>query len=122
MSDAEQDKADTYPVLDCSASDRLRAINADRSLALGLRVEVLGGGCSGFQYRFSLTEDIDDHDVIVHTVDAEGTRQWMAIDPESLPFLEHARVVFRDELIGARFEVENPNASSGCGCGLSFSI
>mgnify|MGYP006275233627 CR=1 FL=1 len=80
-----------------------------------LRVAVLGGGCSGFQYEFGLEDApaADDH------VFGEGK---VVIDPESLPFLEGSAIDFKDELIGARFAVENPNATASCGCGTSFSI
>ena len=81
-----------------------------------LRVAVLGGGCSGFQYEFVLDEPAADDLVL------EGGGQKVVIDPESLPFLEGAVVDFKDELIGARFAIENPNATSTCGCGTSFAI
>ncbi len=94
---------------------RLAEIN-DAGTAKPLRVAVLGGGCSGFQYDIRLDDRADDDLVI------EGAGQQVVVDPVSLPFLTGAVIDFADELIGARFTIENPNASSSCGCGTSFSI
>ena len=96
---------------------RLAEINGEAETPKVLRVAVLGGGCSGFQYEFALEETPAEGDLVI---EAEGQR--VLVDPESLEFLEGSVVDFKDELIGARFEVENPNASSTCGCGTSFSI
>ncbi|MEM8623786.1 MAG: iron-sulfur cluster insertion protein ErpA [Pseudomonadota bacterium] len=85
--------------------------------AAALRVAVLGGGCSGFQYEFRLEETAEEDDLVL-----EGSGQRVLIDPESLPFLEGSVIDFKDELIGARFAVENPHATSTCGCGTSFSV
>ncbi|PIE14778.1 MAG: iron-sulfur cluster assembly accessory protein [Rhodobacterales bacterium] len=81
-----------------------------------LRVAVEGGGCSGFQYDIRLDEAQAD-DLLL-----KGGGQVVAVDPVSLPFLADATIDFVDELIGARFIIDNPNATSGCGCGTSFSI
>ena len=82
-----------------------------------LRVAVLGGGCSGFSYEFALEDAPTDGDLII----GEGAEKVL-IDPESLPFLSGSVIDFKDELIGARFAVDNPNATSTCGCGTSFSL
>ena len=95
---------------------RLREINADGP-AQCLRVAVEGGGCSGFQYDISLTEGPADDDLVLGSDDFR-----VLIDPVSLPFLANAEIDFTDELIGARFVINNPNATSSCGCGTSFSI
>lgn len=81
-----------------------------------LRVAVEGGGCSGFQYEIALDEP-GAEDLVL-----EGAGEKVLVDPVSLPFLTGATIDFSDELIGARFVVENPNATSSCGCGTSFSI
>ncbi len=81
-----------------------------------LRVGVSGGGCSGFQYEIRLDEKAEDDLVLAK----DG--QSVLVDPVSLPFLQNAVIDFTDELIGARFVIENPNAASSCGCGTSFSI
>ncbi|GAA4229241.1 iron-sulfur cluster assembly accessory protein [Sagittula sp. NFXS13] len=97
------------------AFERLSEIGAaDQGMAL--RVAVEGGGCSGFQYDIKLDAPGADDLVI-----AEGTEK-VVVDPISLPFLAGAVIDFADELIGARFTIENPNATSSCGCGTSFSI
>ena len=81
-----------------------------------LRVAVKGGGCSGFEYEITLDDPADD-DIVL-----EEDGQKVVVDPVSLPFLENATIDFSEELIGARFVIDNPNASSSCGCGTSFSI
>ncbi|SMX41814.1 Iron-sulfur cluster insertion protein ErpA [Actibacterium lipolyticum] len=81
-----------------------------------LRVAVEGGGCSGFQYEIKL-DDVADDDLIL-----EGEGEKVVVDSVSLPFLSNAVIDFTEELIGARFVIENPNATSSCGCGTSFSM
>ncbi|MBA86067.1 HesB/IscA family protein [Thalassobius sp. S69A] len=81
-----------------------------------LRVAVEGGGCSGFQYDIKLDTPAQD-DLIL-----EGSGEKVLIDSTSLPFLAGATIDFTEELIGARFVIDNPNATASCGCGTSFSI
>ncbi|TKA96271.1 iron-sulfur cluster assembly accessory protein [Cereibacter changlensis] len=81
-----------------------------------LRVAVEGGGCSGFQYDIKLDDPAADDLVL----EKDGLK--VLVDQVSLPFLSNAVIDFSEELIGARFVIENPNASSSCGCGTSFSI
>lgn len=95
---------------------RLAEIGALTGDARALRVSVEGGGCSGFQYDIRLDDPAEDDLVL------EKDGQRVLVDRISLPFLERAVIDFTDELIGARFVVENPNATSSCGCGTSFSI
>ncbi|WP_091845879.1 HesB/IscA family protein [Palleronia pelagia] len=87
---------------------------ADQGQAL--RVAVEGGGCSGFQYEIKLDAPGDDDLVL----EKDGER--VLVDSVSLPFLAGAVIDFSEELIGARFVIDNPNATSSCGCGTSFSI
>lgn len=102
------------PIVTSRAFERLSEIGAaDQGKAL--RVAVEGGGCSGFQYDIRLDEPAADDLVI-------GETEKVVVDPVSLPFLAGATIDFADELIGARFTIENPNATSSCGCGTSFSI
>ncbi len=82
-----------------------------------LRVAVEGGGCSGFQYDIKLEEGESAEDAIFGKFGAK-----VVIDPVSLEFLAGATIDFSEEIIGAKFIVENPNATSSCGCGTSFSI
>jgi iron-sulfur cluster insertion protein len=95
---------------------RLAEINEASGEAKALRVAVEGGGCSGFQYEIRLDEPAPDDLVLV------GEGQKVVVDSVSLPFLANAVIDFSEELIGARFVIENPNASSSCGCGTSFSM
>ena len=97
------------------AFDRLAEIGAGTQ-GQALRVAVEGGGCSGFQYEIKL-DDVVDGDLVL-----EGKGQKVVVDDVSLPFLAGAVIDFTDELIGARFVIENPNATSSCGCGTSFSM
>ena len=97
------------------AFERLTEIGAAGD-GKALRVAVEGGGCSGFQYEIVLDEPKED-DLIL-----EGDGQKVVIDTISLPFLANAVIDFTEELIGARFVIENPNATSSCGCGTSFSM
>ena len=82
-----------------------------------LRLAVDGGGCSGFQYRFGLTEGPDAEDAVSET---DGVK--LVVDPVSLDLVVGSTVDFVESLGGASFKVENPQAASGCGCGSSFGI
>ena len=95
---------------------RLAEINEAAKAPQALRIAVEGGGCSGFQYEIDLDAPKDDDLVL------EGNGQKVVIDPVSLPFLADATIDFTAELIGARFVIDNPNATSSCGCGTSFSM
>ena len=93
----------------------LRKAQGDDKLML--RVSVSGGGCSGFQYGFAFDGTLNDDDL---TFERDGVT--VVVDDVSLDLLNGAEVDFVEELIGASFQVRNPNASSSCGCGTSFSI
>jgi iron-sulfur cluster assembly accessory protein len=82
-----------------------------------LRLSVLGGGCSGFQYKFDVENAKADDDVLI-----ERDGVTMLIDPVSLQYLAGSEVDFVDDLIGASFKVNNPQAKASCGCGTSFSL
>ncbi|MDH3264765.1 MAG: iron-sulfur cluster assembly accessory protein [Paracoccaceae bacterium] len=95
---------------------RLAEINEGEARPKALRVAVEGGGCSGFQYDIRLDDPAEDDLVL------EKAGQKVLVDAVSLPFLANATIDFTEELIGARFVIDNPNASSSCGCGTSFSM
>lgn len=95
---------------------RLKEICGATGEVKALRVAVEGGGCSGFQYDIRLDDPAADDLVL----EKDGAK--VLVDAVSLPFLQNAVIDFSEELIGARFVIENPNASSSCGCGTSFSI
>ncbi|MEM7441459.1 MAG: iron-sulfur cluster insertion protein ErpA [Pseudomonadota bacterium] len=99
------------------AYERLAEINEELDTPQALRVAVEGGGCSGFQYEIALAEAAGDDDLVL-----EKDGQRVLVDSVSLPFLADAVIDFTDEIIGARFVIENPNATSSCGCGTSFSM
>ena len=82
-----------------------------------LRVAVNGGGCSGFQYAFEITQESASDDLVVSRDGAT-----LLVDPVSLEFLNGSEVDFVDDLIGQSFKIHNPNATSSCGCGTSFSV
>ena len=84
---------------------------------LKLRVFVQGGGCSGFQYGFSFDEAVNDDDTVVSNAGAS-----LLVDPLSIQYLTGSRVDYQEGLQGSRFVVENPLATTTCGCGMSFSI
>jgi len=103
------------PTVTPRAFERLAEIGA-AGQGQALRVAVEGGGCSGFQYEIALDDPKEDDLVL------EGHGEKVVVDAVSLPFLENAVIDFSEELIGARFVIENPNATSSCGCGTSFSM
>ena len=103
------------PTVTERAFERLVEIGASEQ-GMGLRVAVEGGGCSGFQYDIKLDQACADDLVL------EGKGERVIVDLVSLPFLQNATIDFEEEIIGARFVINNPNASSSCGCGVSFSM
>jgi iron-sulfur cluster insertion protein len=92
-------------------------IEEEENLNLKLRVYVTGGGCSGFQYGFTFDEKVNEGDM---TIEKESVT--LVVDPMSLQYLVGGVVDYTDGLEGSRFLVTNPNATTTCGCGSSFSI
>ncbi|MCD0504201.1 iron-sulfur cluster insertion protein ErpA [Bordetella petrii] len=84
---------------------------------LKLRVFVQGGGCSGFQYGFTFDEAVNDDDTVL---DKNGVQ--LLVDPMSFQYLVGAEIDYKEDLEGAQFVIRNPNASTTCGCGSSFSV
>ena len=99
------------------AAKRILEILREDAMHSMLRVAVTGGGCSGFQYDFCLDDTRGEDDLVVARDGA-----LVLIDPVSLGFLNGAEIDFADEMIGAAFKIKNPNATSSCGCGTSFSV
>jgi iron-sulfur cluster insertion protein len=104
-------------ILTSSAARRVAAIAEKQGRPPILRLAVEGGGCSGFQYKFDLTEAAESDDSISET---DGVR--LVVDPISLDLIAGSTVDFVESLGGAAFKVENPQAAAGCGCGSSFGI
>ena len=101
-----------------SAARRVKELRtAEGNDGLMLRIAVSGGGCSGFQYGFSFDDAVRDDDL---TFERDGVR--VVVDDVSLDLLNGSEIDFVDELIGSSFQIRNPNASSSCGCGTSFSL
>ncbi len=103
--------------LSTSAAVQICKIVEHESAPKLLRVSVSGGGCSGFQYGFDLVEAQEDDDLLL---ERDGAR--VVIDSISLGFLEGSEIDYVNDLIGASFQIHNPQATSQCGCGTSFSI
>jgi iron-sulfur cluster assembly protein len=103
------------------AADKVRGFIASQGPeaegdAVGLRVGVRGGGCSGFQYALALDERRDDDQVFDH----DGIR--VLVDPQSMRYVDGSVVDFTESLMGSGFEVKNPNVVASCGCGSSFRV
>ena len=99
------------------AARRIAEILKAEAEATMLRVAVTGGGCSGFQYNFTLDDTRTGEDLVI-----ERDGATVLVDPMSLDFLKGAEIDFVDDLIGAAFKINNPNATASCGCGTSFSV
>ena len=111
-------QSDFQPVtLTERAARRIAEILKEEPEKTMLRLAVTGGGCSGFQYDFCLDATRAEDDLLITRADAV-----VIIDPVSLDFLKGSEIDFVEEMIGANFKVNNPNATASCGCGTSFSV
>ena len=100
------------------AAEKIRSLlHREGASDRGLRVAVRGGGCSGFQYKLEFEEEAGDMDQVV---ESNGVRIF--VDPKSSLYLNGVILRYDDGLMGAGFQVENPNARTTCGCGESFSV
>jgi iron-sulfur cluster assembly accessory protein len=108
--------AQTFTVTDRAAT-RISQILQGEGRDSVLRVSVEGGGCSGFQYRFEIEPAGTPEDLVIERAGAT-----VVIDPVSLQYLTGSKLDFVDDLIGAAFQVVNPNATASCGCGTSFAL
>ena len=102
---------------DAAAKKASLLIEEEANPDLRLRVFVTGGGCSGFEYGFTFDEDIQEDDTVIENKGAE-----LLVDPLSYQYLVGAKIDYVEGLEGSRFVVDNPMASTTCGCGASFSI
>ncbi|MFN4166185.1 MAG: iron-sulfur cluster insertion protein ErpA [Ferrovibrio sp.] len=104
--------------LNASAARRIRKVaESEGNPALALRISVSGGGCSGFQYSFSLDDAPTADDMVI---ERDGAR--LLVDTVSLDYLRGSEVDFVEDLSGAGFRIANPLAQQSCGCGNSFSV
>lgn len=105
-------------IFTASASAKAKSlIDDEQNSELKLRVYVTGGGCSGFQYGFTFDEKQADDDLVI---ERDGVA--LVVDTLSYQYLVGSKVDYREDLDGSRFVVENPNATTTCGCGASFSM
>ncbi len=102
---------------DNAAAKVKELIEEENNAALKLRIYVTGGGCSGFQYGFTFDETVNEGDTVV---EKDGVS--LLIDPMSYQYLVGAEIDYTEGLQGAHFVIRNPNASTTCGCGSSFSV
>lgn len=117
MAATHTDELPPVVVSDSAAAKVKELIQEEGNDALKLRIYVTGGGCSGFQYGFSFDESVNDGDTVV---EKSGVR--LLIDPMSFQYLNGAEIDYSEGLEGAHFVIRNPNASTSCGCGSSFSV
>lgn len=99
------------------AARRVTEVLKEEPAGSMLRISVSGGGCSGFQYEFTVDRTRNPDDIVV-----ERDGATVLVDPVSLPFLAGSTFDFVDDLMGQSFRVQNPNATTSCGCGTSFSV
>jgi len=109
--------ASTTVILSERAGQQIAKISAAEPAPIMLRVSVEGGGCSGFQYKFDLVREAASDDLVIERAGAK-----VVIDPVSLEYMGGSEIDFVDDLIGASFQINNPNATASCGCGTSFSL
>ncbi|MCG6969038.1 MAG: iron-sulfur cluster insertion protein ErpA [Gammaproteobacteria bacterium] len=117
-STATDTPTETPLIFSDNAAQKVKAlITEEGNDDLKLRVYVTGGGCSGFQYGFTFDENVAEDDTVV-----ENGEVTLVVDPLSFQYLSGAEVDYVEGLQGAQFVIRNPNASTTCGCGSSFSI
>ena len=102
---------------DSAAAKVKNLIEEEGNPELKLRVFVQGGGCSGFQYGFTFDEDVNEDDTVM---EKEGVQ--LLIDSMSYQYLVGAEIDYKEDLEGSQFVIKNPNATTTCGCGSSFSV
>lgn len=118
MAESMDGVAERQIVVTESAARRIATLKAqEKAENAFLRIAVSGGGCSGFQYGFTFDEEKNEDDVVFER-DGVG----VVVDEVSLDLLNGAEIDFVEDLMGASFQIKNPNAASSCGCGNSFSI
>ncbi len=110
------DNHDLLEFTDAAANKVKNLIEEEKNDSLKLRVFVSGGGCSGFQYGFTFDENIQEGDTQV-----QKNGVTLLVDPMSFQYLTGAEIDYKDDLEGSQFVIKNPNATTTCGCGSSFS-
>jgi len=110
------ENSDLLVFTEAAANKVKTLIEEEKNESLKLRVFVSGGGCSGFQYGFTFDENIKDGDTKV-----EKNGVTLLVDPMSFQYLSGAEIDYKEDLEGSQFVIKNPNATTTCGCGSSFS-
>ena len=110
-------EAQSPVTLSASAAARVSKVLSREAPGASLRVAVDGGGCSGFQYSFTIAGASAPDDLVL---ERDGAR--VLIDPVSIDFMRGSEIDFVDDLIGQSFKIHNPNATASCGCGTSFAV
>ena len=110
------DSNDLLVFTEAAANKVKNLIEEEKNDSLKLRVFVSGGGCSGFQYGFTFDENVQDGDTKV-----EKNGVTLLVDPMSFQYLTGAEIDYKEDLEGSQFVIKNPNATTTCGCGSSFS-
>tara|TARA_Y100000591_G_C21403709_1_gene484116 strand:+ start:155 stop:526 length:372 start_codon:yes stop_codon:yes gene_type:complete len=108
--------SDLLVFTDAAANKVKNLIEEEKNDELKLRVFVSGGGCSGFQYGFTFDENVQDGDTKI-----EKNGVMLLVDPMSFQYLSGAEIDYKEDLEGSQFVIKNPNATTTCGCGSSFS-
>lgn len=108
---------DSLIVTDAAINKVLQLITEENNPALALRIYIVGGGCSGFQYGFAFDANQNEDDTVVTKNNVR-----VLVDALSLQYLFGAAIDYKENLQGAHFVVNNPNANTTCGCGSSFSV
>lgn len=108
---------ETSVILTAPAARRVAEILRDEAPGSALRVGVDGGGCSGFQYTYTITTAREPDDVVL---EADGA--MVLIDQVSLEYLKGSKIDYVNDLMGSAFKIQNPQATASCGCGTSFAI
>lgn len=113
----ELENSDQNVTVTDSAVERISEIMVDEPPGTMLRISVEGGGCSGFSYKFDLVRERADDDFVI-----ERDGAVILVDELSLQYMAGSEIDFVNALIGASFQINNPNATASCGCGTSFSV
>ena len=108
------------PKLSLSAQKRIGVILASEPNDSFIRLSVNGGGCSGFSYLFSIEREIQSNDIIIFEDSIKGI--GFVTDTVSVGYMKNSQIDWKEDISGSSFTVNNPNATSNCGCGTSFSV
>lgn len=118
MSDLQVTSAEPALLFTDAAAEKVgQLIEQEGNAELKLRVYVQGGGCSGFQYGFTFDEEVQEGDTAI-----ENGGVTLLVDPMSIQYLAGAEIDYKEDIEGAQFVIRNPNATTTCGCGSSFSM